>query len=39
MRDFVLRLFINTVALTIIAMVFPGIHFSDNGLVSSRASR
>lgn len=32
MRDFILRLFINAVALTIVAMVFPGIHFRDNGI-------
>lgn len=32
MRDFILRLFIYAVALTVVAMVFPGIHFSDNGV-------
>lgn len=34
MRDFILRLFINAVALTIVAMIFPSIHFSDNGFTT-----
>ncbi len=32
MRDFLLRLFINAFSLTIVAMLLPGIHFSDDSL-------
>jgi putative membrane protein len=34
MRNFLLRLFINAFSLTVVAMILPGIHFSDNSLVT-----
>ena len=34
MRDFLLRLFVNAFALTLVAMLLPGIHFSDDSLIT-----